>query len=555
MGAIKGKKLDPVTCPFCGFSSKRLTSFDSHMGSQHDKTSEAAWVELNGAVLCKCGCGEKPRWLGWKQGYQDYILGHNGNLSMLGEEGEKIKEARRQTLQRSLASGDFVPWARGRTKDNDPTVAAAAAKRSATVRGQFASGQRAAWSKGLTKNTDDRVRGFSITMKRDFSEGRREAWAKGLRKETSPSIRRMAMNVSIALRKEGIRSRLDSVKRLSVEEVVARVESSGKLSVVGGMDLYVNDLSPVIQVRCKSCGDTYSDSLRRLQRGKCFSCTPGGSAAQEEVAAFIASLGLEVKRNVRSLLSGLEIDVYVPSKNFGVEYNGLYWHSELHKSSTYHENKTATARGAGISVLQVFEDDWRDRRPIVESLIKHRLGMSSSRLNARSLKIREMPVSERRRFFDANHIDGDTPSVVAWCLCNATGEPIAGISLRKPFHKTYGDLLEVARFCTKKDTSVRGGLSRLAKVAKAYCLSREVKGLLTYVDNRLGGGGGYEAAGFKLVGKTPPRFWWTDFDTRMNRFKFRADPSQGMTEAAVADEAGVVRIWGCSNLVYRLDVC
>ena len=38
--------------------------------------------------------------------------------------------------------------------------------------------------------------------------------------------------------------------------------------------------------------------------------------------------------------SPLELDIYIPSHNLAIEFDGLYWHSEIHKPSNYHLNKT-----------------------------------------------------------------------------------------------------------------------------------------------------------------------------------------------------------------------
>ena len=70
----------------------------------------------------------------------------------------------------------------------------------------------------------------------------------------------------------------------------------------------------------------------------------------------------------------------------------------------------------------------------------------------------------------------------------------------------------------------------------------------------MGDGRGYAACGMVLAGRTPPRFWWTDMNRRYDRFKFRADRSRGLSEAQVADNAGVEKVWGCPNLVYVLDL-
>ena len=93
----------------------------------------------------------------------------------------------------------------------------------------------------------------------------------------------------------------------------------------------------------------------------------------------------------------------------------------------------------------------------------------------------------------------------------------------------------------------------MVKWAAAWAKDAGFSKLMTYVDTRLGGTGvGYERSGFIRSGITPPRFWWTDFTDRFNRFKYKANSSAGLSEAAVAEAAGVVKIWGCENVVYEM---
>lgn len=78
---------------------------------------------------------------------------------------------------------------------------------------------------------------------------------------------------------------------------------------------------------------------------------------------------------------------------------------------------------------------------------------------------------------------------------------------------------------------------------------------MTYVDTRLGGQGkGYEISGLNRAGTTVARWWWTDLDNRFNRFKFKANAKEAKSEAEVASAAGVVKIWGCENVIYSVDI-
>jgi hypothetical protein len=56
------------------------------------------------------------------------------------------------------------------------------------------------------------------------------------------------------------------------------------------------------------------------------------------------------------------------------------------------------------------------------------------------------------------------------------------------------------------------------------------------------------------VNSTSNRFWWTDFNSRFNRFKYRADKKREMTEAMVAEEANVFKIWCCANDTYSYRI-
>jgi hypothetical protein len=128
------------------------------------------------------------------------------------------------------------------------------------------------------------------------------------------------------------------------------------------------------------------------------------------------------------------------------------------------------------------------------------------------------------------------------------------MSIRKPFHKSNSGYFEIARYACKIDSIVVGGVGKLINQAKIYAIEHHVSKLLTYVDERMGGEGqAYQLVGFHLRNVSPPRFWWTNGNIRYNRFHFRANSKKNLSEKDVADEAGVVKIWACRNLVFELS--
>lgn len=92
----------------------------------------------------------------------------------------------------------------------------------------------------------------------------------------------------------------------------------------------------VISFTCNKCDSTQSmpsETFRWRIRNfstPCSKCSGvrKGSVKEEQIARYISSLGFEIQRHCR-ILSGREIDIFIPSKNIGIEFHGLYWHSDL----------------------------------------------------------------------------------------------------------------------------------------------------------------------------------------------------------------------------------
>lgn len=552
MGDYNKGSLRTIMCPLCDhFESKRLTSFENHLATKHEITAQRLWNQVNnGPVKCACGCGQETKWNGWWKGYSTVINGHNASIYKVMD----FESAKEVSRKRSESLKGKTGWSKGLTKETDYRIKERA---EATGRGRkerFEEGSIKIWNKGLTSVDDLRITKIKENLKNKFAIGEIIPWAKGLTKESDDRIKSISQKVSLKMKQKQIRERLDHLKRLPHDEIKGRIEKTGQLKVIGGLENYINDAQKIIVVECNGCGKQFQGSLRSLQRGKCFSCSPGGSAAQEELAKWIESLGFVVTRNIRKTLNGLELDIFIESKKIAIEYNGLYWHSHVNKTQGYHNNKTLSAEQAGVKLMHVFEDEWRDRRNIIQSMISSRLGISQTTIAARKCTVRQLTKAERKTFFEENHADGDVTSVNSWGLINDEGQIVYGISVRKPFHKKHHGI-EIARCCPKLNHNVPGGLSRLMKYVKKWSNENGYKKIVTYVDHRWGGtGNGYKHAGFKEISKTPPRFWWTDFENRYNRFKFKADSSEGLTEAQVAESAGVVKIWGCENFVFELDV-
>ena len=269
-------------------------------------------------------------------------------------------------------------------------------------------------------------------------------------------------------------------------------------------------------LECSDCHSQFKWSIYdRLQGLKqypyCDKCSNNGkSYEEEEVYNFIKSIyNGPIVRNDREQLSGKEIDIWLPEKKFGIEYNGLYWHAGDHNR---HREKWEIAQKKEIDLMQIWSSEWEQKRPILESIIKNRLGLAKP-LYARKCTIKEIPAKEARKFAEANHMQGFYPGLYIGLY---NGDELVDMSIfcKARFGGHYS--WELTRHVIKHGYRVVGGLSREI----AYFRRAGHHGdIVDYCDMRLFNGKGHW--GFEEVGITPPDMQYTDFVRVIPRGKYQ----------------------------------
>lgn len=543
-----------VSCPKCGRDFGQEVKLYAHLKSEHDVVDlESLYVEIKCdgvSPTCQCSpdCREKIPWKGWKKGFvSKYARGHNARVDSVYLDPNRQREfAEKRTT--GYKDGKYSVWNKGLTSETDERIARQASSSSSTLKGLYSSGSIVVDPKRIEESS----RKSSETKRRKFLSGEIVSWNKGLTKDTSESLLSVSKKISerFAQREAG--------SRLSREELFERIgKFSDKFTLVSSLDDYERRRVHRLKFKCVSCGQEQEKSLAMLEEAPvCFFCFPKESTAQIEVFEFVKFLCPDAILSDREMISPNELDVYVPSKRVGIEYNGLYWHSSaVIKDPKYHIRKFEKCRQANVSLFSIYEDEWRDKRDIIESMLTHRLGMSCERIGARELEIVEVSPLVAKEFFDSSHLEGHAKSTKTFGLIvPSTGKLVAATSLRTAFHKRYRDYYEVARSCCAQGYSVSGWLGKLTKKCLEWSKSQGRVGLVTYVDGRVGLGDSYSRAGWEQVsGDTGCRFWWTDFERRYNRFSVRADKTKGLTQAQAASVAGVVPIYGSPNSLWRIQ--
>jgi hypothetical protein len=313
-----------------------------------------------------------------------------------------------------------------------------------------------------------------------------------------------------------------------------------------------------INIICKEHGVFNQEPDSHLQGTGCPKCGLSYDKSENELKEFLKSLNISFIENTRKIISPLELDIFIPSHNMAIEYNGLYWHSEIHKPSNYHLNKTIQCEKKGIQLIHIFEDEWLYKQDIVKSRLKNLLGLNQNRIYARKCVIKEVSSKESKEFLNKNHIQGNVNSSVRLGLYH--DDTLVSLMTFGSLRKSMGsnsveNSYELYRFCNELNTSVIGGASKLLKY---FINTYQPKEIISYADRRWSKGNLYEKLGFKFVSNTPKSFSYIINNKREYRFKFRKDVliklgfDSKKTSHEIMLERNIFRIYDCGNKKYKL---
>jgi len=116
---------------------------------------------------------------------------------------------------------------------------------------------------------------------------------------------------------------------------------------------------PVVII-CNKHGEFVQRAHDHLDGCACPRCAKLRSKAEIRLSEYISGLGFFVINNTRKELEDKkELDIYIPSANIGIEFNGLRYHSSMFRGyPEMHRNKYEECLKSGIRLVQFYEDDW-----------------------------------------------------------------------------------------------------------------------------------------------------------------------------------------------------
>jgi hypothetical protein len=382
----------------------------------------------------------------------------------------------------------------------------------------------------------------------------------------SPSVIKKIRDKSIEKWGENWPSKSDSVKSKIIESNKKRYISLLQDRISENPDIeFIGMENGLVQLKCESCQSIFEITPNLLyQRGFkhnikiCLECNPLNTKTTNghvEISDFLKEISIDIRMNVRDIISPYELDIYLPEQKIAIEFNGIYWHSELHKNKKYHKEKLDKTNNLGIQLIQIWEDDWNEKKQIVKSILRSKIG-KCRRIGARKCSISEISDSETKLFLNENHIQGWAVSKLRYGLY--LKDELVSVMTFSRGRKNMGgksDEWEIVRYCNKIDTNVIGGITKLwSRFLKDVSPSK----VISYCDQDFFDGESYIRLGMSQTGESL-NYTWCDGIKRHNRWNFRKDKlvregfDPSMSEKEIMYQRKWFRCWGSGNKKFEIS--
>jgi hypothetical protein len=300
------------------------------------------------------------------------------------------------------------------------------------------------------------------------------------------------------------------------------------------------------KTQCYVCGSEYTPRFGDIKKGVSLTCgctTFRTSSAQRGIADFVESLGLSVQ--MEHEVNKLKYDIFIPTKNVVIEYNGLRWHQDGNRDFIKYTN----ALKHDLKYVMVFEDEWLKANDRVKNLLQYRLGAKSPKsIRPKKCEIRSITHQKADEFYSLYHYIGPCNARINYGVL-LEDKLVSCISFKRPTRQSKFEW-ELVRMVSHQDFRVHGIWTKLLG---KFILEYKPESIVSFSDNRLFSGSTYQTIGFVNDGTVKPDYYWCKGTHRFHKSGLRKPKGEKRTESELRESDGYRKIWdvGKTRWVWR----
>ena len=312
----------------------------------------------------------------------------------------------------------------------------------------------------------------------------------------------------------------DITRKLTQEETILQFKKIHQDKYNYSKVNYINTKEKV-QIICPDHGSFFQKPNNHKQGQGCPHCK--SNKKEELLLDLFKEYNINYNYNDREFIKPLEIDILIPDFKFGIEHNGLLWHSygisNWSATDNYHLlnknrhlEKTIKTEERDYQLFHIREDHLLDpkKKEIWKSVLLNKCGFSH-KVHARKLQVINLNDYNTfvNTFLEDNHLQGTCVSSIKLGL----QDPKTGIVYSMmTFGKSRFDKnieYELLRFCNLRYHNVRGAASKLmAHFERVY----KPDSIVSYANRDWSQGNLYKAIGFEYTHTAEPNYFYVDSD-------------------------------------------
>ena len=182
---------------------------------------------------------------------------------------------------------------------------------------------------------------------------------------------------------------------------------------------YINNSTPVT-IYCKKCKSTFNIiPINLLDSKKTHSCSSKHGRSIKEKDFFNI---LNSKSNNRlehnKKINRLELDIFDPIENIGIEFNGMFWHNINHKDKYSHLKKLNFFKDLDISVIFINEDIYENSSDGILYFIKNILKINQMEEISDDFILKNSILSDKIIKFEKVIIDEKVVAILGYDINN-----------------------------------------------------------------------------------------------------------------------------------------
>jgi hypothetical protein len=257
------------------------------------------------------------------------------------------------------------------------------------------------------------------------------------------------------------------------------------------------------------------------------------SLGEEQIQSFLEDkLGRTLISNTK--ISNVEVDIFDDHQLIGIEYNGVYWHSERKKpNKNFHLNKTNSMLENNIKLIHLFSTEWDEKKDIVKSKLQNIFSCADNIIQSCNCEFKKMSKYEEIIFFNKTNINGYKESSVSYGLYN-NSVLIAAMSFLQ--NKEYNSW-EILRHSTELGFMVINYIDTIISNFRNIYNND----IIISIDRRWENISDYKKIGFTVVKEIDPQYFYTK------------DNKLIIADYVLSNDDNYYKIWDCGKVLLKLS--